>query len=193
MPDPEPDLVFRELTADRWRDFEKLFGDRGACGGCWCRWWRLKRTEFEQQKGAGNKRAMRRIVRSGEVPGILAYSDSEPVAWCSVAPREAFPVLERSRVLKRVDDALVWSIVCFFINKNYRNQGMSIRLLRAAIEYVKEHGGDILEGYPTEPKNYRVAPAFVWTGLASAFRNAGFVEVARRSQTRPIMRYQITA
>ena len=154
-------------------------------------WWRLTRSLFEQQKGDGNRRAMRRIVRDGEVPGILAYVGSEPVGWCSVAPREVFSALERSRVLKRIDETPVWSIVCFFIDKNHRDQGMSVRLLRAAIEYVQKHGGKVLEGYPIEPKKGRVPPAFVWTGLSSAFRKVGFVEVARRSETRPIMRFSI--
>jgi GNAT superfamily N-acetyltransferase len=181
-------LEFHPLTIDRWRDFEELFGERGACGGCWCMWWRLKRSEFERQKGDPNKRAMRQIVRNGEVPGVIAYESSEPVGWCSVAPRGRFPALERSRILERIDGAPVWSVVCFFIKKSRRDCGISVRLLQAAVEYVREHGGEILEGYPVEPKKDRVPSAFAWTGLASAFRRAGFVEVARRSETRPIMR-----
>ena len=186
-----PNLEFHPLTIDRWHDFERLFGDRGACGGCWCMWWRMKRSEFEKQRGDGNRRAMRRIVRSGEVPGILAYAGPEPVGWCSVAPRERFPALERSRVLKPVDNASVWSIVCFFISKAHRDRGLSAKLLLAAIEYVRERSGKILEGYPIEPKKDRMPPAFVWTGLASAFKGSGFTEVARRSETRPIMRYRV--
>ncbi len=92
-------------------------------------WWRLKRFEFEKNKGKRNKEAMSNIVNSGEIPGILAYSDNKPIAWCSVAPREKYPSLERSRVLKRIDDTSVWSIVCFFIDKRYRNKGVSVKLL----------------------------------------------------------------
>ena len=185
------DLEFYPLTVERWADFEKLFGKRGACGGCWCMWWRLKRSEFEWQKGEENKKAIKRIVDSGEVPGILAYVNNQVVAWCSVAPREAYPTLERSRTLKRVDDKPVWSIVCFFIAKPFRGKGITLRLLMAAIEYVDKHGGKIVEAYPVEPKGGRMPDAFAYTGLASTFRKAGFVEVARRSETRPIMRYVI--
>ena len=155
-------------------------------------WWRLKRSDFERQKGEDNRRAMKILVHSGEVPGLLAYAGDVPVGWCSVAPRENFPVLNRSRVLKKIDEVPVWSVVCFFINKNYRNRGLSVRLLRAAIEYVKQQGGAVLEGYPVEPKTDIMPAAFAWTGLASAFRKAGFVEVVRRSQTRPIMRFSIS-
>ncbi|MGB2696944.1 MAG: GNAT family N-acetyltransferase [Candidatus Zixiibacteriota bacterium] len=186
-----PPLKFHPLTPKRWTDLEKLFGERGACGGCWCMWWRLKRSQFERQKGKGNKRALKRIVDSGEIPGILAYAKGEPIAWCSVAPREVYKTLERSRILKRVDDQPIWSVVCFFVAKAYRHKMVSVKLLKAAIEHVSRQGGKLVEGYPTEPKKSQMPDAFAWTGLVSAFSKAGFTEVLRRSETRPIMRYTI--
>ncbi|MBI1745315.1 MAG: GNAT family N-acetyltransferase [Acidobacteria bacterium] len=184
-------LVFHPLTSDRWTDFEILFGERGACGGCWCMWWRLKRSEFERRKGRANKQSMRSLVMSGEVSGILAYAAEEPAGWCAIAPRESYTVLERSRVLKRIDDKPVWSVTCLFVKKEYRNKGVSVQLLRAAVAFVKAQGGTIVEGYPVEPKTDRMPDIFAWTGLVSAFQQAGFVERARRSQTRPIMRFEI--
>lgn len=184
-------LTFQPVTEKRWPDFEKLFGERGACGGCWCMLWRLTRAEFEKQKGNGNKKAMKAIIGSGEIPGILAYDGDMPVGWCSVAPREKFPALERSRIMKKVDENPVWSITCFFIHKDFRKKGLSVQLLKATIEYVQKKGGKRLEGYPIEPKKDKMPPAFAWTGIAAAFKKAGFKEVARRSETRPIMRYTI--
>lgn len=105
--------------------------------------------------------------------------------------REAYPTLERSRTLKRVDNEPVWSVVCFFVAKPFRRKGVTRKLVRAAIEYVRKQGGKILEGYPVEPKREKIPDAFAYTGLASTFRKAGFVEVLRRSETRPIMRYVI--
>jgi GNAT superfamily N-acetyltransferase len=134
---------------------------------------------------------LKRIVDKGEVPGILAYAGKEPIGWCAVAPREAFSSLERSRILKRVDDKPVWSVVCFFIAKPYRNKGITVALLKAAVEYVKKQGGRIVEGYPVEPKTDKFPDVFAYTGFASAFLQAGFKEVMRRSKTRPIMRYYI--
>lgn len=154
-------------------------------------WWRLKRSQFEKQKGQANKKALKGIVESGEIPGIIAYAGSRPVAWCSVAPREKFPVLERSRVLKRIDEKPVWSVVCFFVSKSFRRSGMTVRLLRAAAEYAERYGATIVEGYPVDPKTDRMPDAFAWTGLASAFSKAGFLEVHRRLETRPIMRYVV--
>ena len=188
---PLMDLEFHPLTSKRWSDLEALFGERGACGGCWCMWWRLKRSQFNKQKGQGNKKALKKIVDSREIPGILAYANGQPIAWCSVAPRETYPVLERSRILKRIDDEPVWSIVCFFVLKHFRHKGITVRLLRAAVEYVSKQGGKIVEGYPIEPKKGQMPDVFAWTGLIAAFRKAGFVEVLRRSKTRPIMRYSL--
>lgn len=185
----EKHMDFHPLTQDRWEDFETLFGVHGAVGGCWCMWWRLKRSEFNTQKGEVNRESMRSIVSSGEVPGILAYMDGKVVGWCSVAAREYFPVLGRSRVLKPIDEQPVWSVVCFFIGKTYRHQGVSHQLLRAAVRYAKDQGAQIVEGYPVDPKSGSTADLFAFTGTHSAFLKAGFVEVARRSETRPIMRY----
>jgi GNAT superfamily N-acetyltransferase len=182
-------LEFRPLTKARWADLEKLFGERGACGGCWCMWWRLKRSDFMQQRGEQNRKALKRIVDSGEVPGILAYAGDQPIGWCSVSPREAYPALERSRVLKRIDDSPVWSVVCFFVDRRHRRKGLTLKLLEAAVEYAVKQGSSIVEGYPVETGTRRMADAFVYTGLASVFRKAEFVEVLRRSESRPIMRH----
>jgi len=88
-------------------------------------WWKLKRSDFMKQKGEENRKALKKLTDSGEIPGIPAYVGAEPVGWCAVAPREAYPALERSRVLKRVDDKPVWSIVCFYVAKQFRRKGLT--------------------------------------------------------------------
>jgi GNAT superfamily N-acetyltransferase len=154
-------------------------------------WWRIPRSEFDRKKGAGNKRAMKRIVESGEVPGLIGYVGGEPAGWCSVAPRQHFPVLQRSRILKPIDDQPVWSVVCFFVARPYRRRGVGVAMLKAAVGYVKKEGGRIVEGYPVEPKKAALPDAFAWIGLKSQFEQAGFTEVLRRSPTRPVMRCMI--
>jgi len=191
-PKPPSDPAFHPLTQERWPDLELLFGPRGACGGCWCMFWRLKHSEFELLKGDGNRALLKAIVVSGDVPGILAYQDDQPVGWCSVAPRLDYSALERSRILKPVDDQSVWSVVCFFIERKHRRQGLMLGLLEAAVGYARQGGARIVEGYPKDPQEGSTSPdVFVYTGLLSAFQKAGFVEVARRSPTRPVMRYII--
>jgi GNAT superfamily N-acetyltransferase len=181
------------VTPSRWADLEALFGERGACGGCWCMTWRLSRKEFVAGKGAGNRRALRRLVASGARPGVLGYLGKEPVAWCSVAPREEFTALTRSRVLAPVDATPVWSVSCLFVKRPYRRMGISARILRAAVEFAAKGGAKAVEGYPVLPAMQKTPDPFIWTGTPEAFRAAGFREVLRRSRTRPIMRCEIRA
>jgi GNAT superfamily N-acetyltransferase len=155
--------------------------------------WRLTRGEFSRGCRGGNRRAMNRIVRARQTPGILAYVGGVPAGWCSVAPREDFPSLGRSPVLKPLDETPVWSIVCFYIDRTFRRQGLSIRLIRAAIDYVREKGGKVLEAYPTDPGERRLDPISSYMGIPAAFRKAGFREVARPSRVRRIFRYRIRA
>lgn len=150
--------------------------------------WRLGRSEWEAGKGAGNKRAFKKLVTSGKPPGVLAYFAAEPIGWCAVAPRNDYPSLGRSRVLAPVDDRSVWSISCLFILKAYRRRGVSARLIDAAAAFAARRGAKIIEGYPIEPTMDKTPDPFVWTGLPQAFLRVGFREVARRSRTRPIMR-----
>ncbi len=183
---------FEPLTPDRWDDFAELFGPRGAVGGCWCMWWRVKkRSDWDRVKGVTNKRAFKKIVQRGGEPGVLGYHEGRAVGWCAIAPREHYPPLERSRVAARVDDKPVWSVSCLFIHKDYRRRGLSVALLKAAADFVRERGGTIVEGYPVIPKTDEMPGVFAFTGLYPAFVRAGFKEVARRSETRAVMRRRL--
>lgn len=188
---PPTPLKFYTATPSRWRDVEALFGERGACGGCWCMVWRLRNKDWVANKGAKNKRALKKLVTTGGKPGVVAYSGREPVGWCAIAPRETYVGLERSRILAAVDDQPVWSISCLFVAKPYRRRSISIKLIEAAVEFARKSGARIVEGYPIEPTMEKTPDPFVWLGIPSAFRKAGFKEVMRRSKTRPIMRYMI--
>ncbi len=191
----QPAILFRlkcrPASGSHWSDVEALFGERGACGGCWCMAWRLPSREFRASQGDKNKRMLRQLVEAGKMPGILGYLGREPVAWCSIAARKEFVFLSNSRVLKPVDDEMVWSISCLFVKKPFRRQGISVQLLKAAVEFASKHGAKVIEGYPVEPTMQKTPDPFIWTGVPSAFRAAGFREVARRSPTRPIMRFQM--
>lgn len=178
-------------TPSRWPHIEELFGERGACGGCWCMAWRLRNKDWVAGKGAKNKRAFKKIVTSGKKPGVVAYLGKEAVGWCAVAPRTEYRYLANSRILKPVDDTPVWSVSCLFIKKECRRQGFSVELLKAAVELAAKRGAKIVEGYPVEPTMKKTPDPFVWTGIPSAFRSAGFKEVLRRSKSRPIMRFEV--
>lgn len=180
-------LAARPLTKARWSDLERLFGEKGACGGCWCMWWRLTAAEYTARKGTKNRSAFKKLVAKGPPPGLVAYAGKTPVGWVAIAPRASLPRLDRSRTLAPVDDQPVWSVSCFFVTREWRRHGVTIFLLEAATRFAARRGARIVEGYPVETRTEAPGP-FVWTGLPGAFEEAGFTEVARRSKTRPIMR-----
>ncbi len=180
---------YKPLTESTWDDFTLLFGERGASSGCWCMWWRTAdKKEFENNKGNKNKETIRQLVLAGGVPGIIGYDKMKPIGWCSVAPREQFPGLDRTRRLQKIDDQPVWSIVCLFVDKTYRRSGVTELLLLSAIEHVKNNDGKIIEAYPADPKGETIA-AFINAGFRSTYSRVGFQEVLRRG-SRPIMRLQ---
>jgi GNAT superfamily N-acetyltransferase len=154
-------------------------------------WWRTTRKQFELNGNHGNQKAMHDIVTAGTIPGILAYQDGRPIAWCSLAPREEYASLNRSPILKPVDDEPVWSLVCFFVAKKHRGQGIARQVLSRAIQYAADQGAGIIEAYPTVPKSDPLPPVSSFMGVPSLFAAAGFVEIARPSQTRLIMRFTI--
>lgn len=181
-------LSFKPVTEGNWTDMQALFGEKGAYGGCWCVYWRMKTPEFNRLSSTERKHEMESYIDTGRSPGIIAYKNGLPVGWCSFGPRKEFTRLETSRILKRVDDEDVWSIVCFYIDKKHRKSGVMKGLLSEVKDQARSRGAKILEGYPIEPKTGQYPDPYAYTGIASAFRNAGFEEVERRSEKRPIMR-----
>jgi GNAT superfamily N-acetyltransferase len=134
---------------------------------------------------------MKKIVWSGKPVGLLAIYGEKAIAWLALAPREDFVKLENSRVHKRIDDKPVWSIPCFFIEKNYRRCGLSVALLKGAIEYARATEMKILEAYPTIPTQKTYPDSFLWIGLYKSFERAGFEIVDRTSRSRPMVRYYV--
>jgi GNAT superfamily N-acetyltransferase len=182
-------LTVRELSEGTWSDFESVLGTNGGARGCWCMHWRLSIDEWMEGKGEGNKRAMRKLAKRGPVPGVVVYRKSTPVAWCSLGPRASFPRLERSRLLASIDDAPVCAITCIFVHRKHRGTGLLPNILDAVCGYAADNGYTVAEGYPVEPRDGRRAGSdTAMTGIASAFLDAGFTEVARPRNDRPIMR-----
>lgn len=153
--------------------------------------WRKAKAEFERGKEGANRASLRAVLKKGPPPGILAYAGGEPMGWCAVAPREVYVRLACSRVLRPLDDKPVWSVSCLFVAKPWRRRGVSVELLKAAVDFVKRQGGTIVEGYPVAPKQGALPDAFAWTGALAAFLKAGFREIPRWSESRPIVRYVI--
>ena len=131
---------------------------------------------------------MNAVFETGPSSGLIGRPGEEPLRWLQVDERAGLPRLATSHVLKPLDDAPVWSVTCFFTNKVFRRQGISVQMLRAACTRVKARDGSVPEGYPIDTLRKHCPADYARTGFVQALRDAGFEEVARRSETRPIMR-----
>jgi GNAT superfamily N-acetyltransferase len=185
-------LEVHPLTRERWTDLVELFGRPGGAivRGCWCMYYRRSGGGSGVGVGETNRRSLKSLVDSGYVPGLIGYEDGSPVGWISLGPREDYAKLRRSPVMKAVDDKPVWSIVCFFVDKRSRGRGVSEAMLRGAIEYARSQGVRLLEAYPVdkvEPSH----PDFMFFGAKRMYDRAGFKEVARRKEGRPVVRKAI--
>ncbi|SDJ00622.1 hypothetical protein [Nonomuraea jiangxiensis] len=187
------ELTVKPLSRETWDDFETVMGANGGARGCWCMHWRLSMQEWMEGKGAGNKAAMRKLAARKTPPGVVGYLDDDPIAWCGFGDRSDFPRMQRSALLKPVDDEPVISLTCLLIKKGHRGEGRSAQLIAAVCDYLGEtcETGTI-EAYPVEPvEGRRAGPDNAMTGIASAFLAAGFTEVARPRTDRPVMRYSL--
>lgn len=197
------DLTIRPLTAGDWPLIAELFGDKGACGGCWCMYWRVERggRVWDEMRGKPARRHLHDLVTAGKVHALLAMSGDTPVGWACVGPYESFPRLARVRAFQRDRPVGTWSIVCFYIPSKLRRSGIATRLLAAARDLALARGATVVEGYPVTVRSKQGLPgAFAWTGVPAMFAAAGFHRLggARRSRhiwvsENPPKRSQVTA
>jgi GNAT superfamily N-acetyltransferase len=179
-------IEIRELGPELWSSLEKLFGQNGACGGCWCMFWRIEDGErYQDVKGDQARTRQRALIRSGRSRGLLAFVGAEPVGWCAYGPRSEFPRLGRSRTLACDDPKRAWSIPCFFVKAGFRGRGVARALLRAAVESVKREGAEVVEGYPVRLRaGERARSSDAFTGTVPLFASEGFRILTNTSRGR---------
>jgi GNAT superfamily N-acetyltransferase len=190
-------VTVKPLTADRFDDLAALFMQGGDPKGCWCMWFRKSGLTWSNSTPKANRAGLHALAATGPAPGLVAYRDGEAVGWVSLGPRESYERLETSRLLARLDDRPVWSIVCFVVSARSRRQGIARQLLHAAIDYARRKGASMLESYPVAISRGRVPSASAYHGSQSMFAKAGFKVVETRqwnksSPLRPIMRLELS-
>jgi len=167
---------FCPITTDNWLDFEMPMESKGAPHSCWCTAW----INLENKKAdkSEKKAAMKQRIKRGIPVGLLVYSENEPLGWCAVAPRDTYRPLGGDET-----KPLVWSVVCFFIKRKFRGQGLSKLLLDEAIEFAKANGAKYIEGYPVAPDS----PSYRFMGFNQLFESADFKFVKAAGARRNVM------
>jgi GNAT superfamily N-acetyltransferase len=174
------EISVQPLTAARWPDLLELAGNRGMFSGCWCMWFRRRNADWWAAGNKGNREAFQGIVEAERIPGLLAYADGHAVGWVSLAPRDEYERISGDQEAAEHGGRKqsVWSVVCFYIERDRRGQGVGTALLDAAVDYARREGATALEAYPVEPEE-RIDNASAFTGLRSMFERAGFRETGR--------------
>jgi GNAT superfamily N-acetyltransferase len=181
MPSAAPGgpLRIEPLTSERWPDLEALFGRGGASYGCWCMFFRRTSTEMSDARAADNKADLEALAAAEPAPGLLAYDGPAAVGWVGLGPRSSFARLVRSRNLKPVDDLPTWSVVCFYIARRRRGEGIARGLLDGAIAYAQTNRAPAIEGYARDASDTRLSSDGAYPGTVRLFEGAGFREIAR--------------
>ena len=181
-----------------WEDLQTVFGRRGQAFRCQCQRYKLRpRESFASFPAEERAYRLRQQADCGHpesdaTSGLVAYLDGEPVGWCAIEPRTAYPgLLRNSRVpwLGRdedKDDGRIWAVTCFFTRVGFRRRGVSRALARAAVDFVRERGARAIEGYPMITTDVILEELHV--GTRSIFAAAGFSEVNRPTLRRVVMR-----
>ncbi len=180
------DIVFRTVSADTWPDLEALFEGRGGPKNCWCMVWRATPEESRGATAASRKSALKRRVDARVPVGILGYRQGNPVAWCSIAPRATYrPGLADPQ--EQDEDERVWSLVCFYVQRAARGQGVLKGLIDAAKHHARACGATILEAYPVDADS----PSYRFGGFLTTFEERDFVRIGRAGSRRHVVRHRL--
>jgi GNAT superfamily N-acetyltransferase len=177
----------KPLSSESWPDFVELMGENGrGCGGCWCTWWRMSRSDWNGCSRPQRQDFLKRVVDAGEPVGLMLYRSVGPVGWCAVAPRTAYPTMANSSVSYPIDALDSWCISCLFVRPGWRRQGLMEVLIRAGADYAFAMGAPAVDGFPQKSGRTGFVERFV--GVEGSFIRAGFSIVESRGPNRMALR-----
>ncbi|HLE65111.1 MAG TPA: GNAT family N-acetyltransferase [Candidatus Bathyarchaeia archaeon] len=195
--EPKAAYTTKELGADTWPDFERLFEKHnGVQGGCWCMFYQRPhpvRAEMSRtERTTMNRKDKREWVREGRSHGIIVYKGRTPVGWCQYGPREELPRIDAGRNYRKVEplspEKRLWRITCFFVDKDHRGKGIANTALRATLESIGKQGGGIVEAYPVVSKKILAESQWIWFGTPGMFKREKFKPVAQLGASYLLMR-----
>lgn len=174
------EIEIKPVDPERWDDFEALFDGPGGPKSCWCMIWRSYARDGETTDKAARKHGMRERILRGDPVGLLGYDGGTPIGWCSIAPRRSFKSsLDGNR---QEQSEGLWCLTCLFVKRSHRGEGLSDRMIDAALHYARTQGGVRVEAFPVEPNS----PSYRFCGFTPQFRRLGFQETGKVGSRRKI-------
>lgn len=192
-------IAVRPANEVSWEELQAVLGERGDPHFCQCQRYKLGNYGWTPAPFEVRAQALREEAECGQpeaesTSGLVAFLDDEPVGWCNVEPRNAFPKLRTTRIPwpgrdEDKDDASVWVVTCFVVRAGYRRRGVTYALAAASVDFARDRGARALEGYPmiVEP-GQEITWGELFVGKRSVFAAAGFREVSRPTKRRVVMR-----
>jgi ribosomal protein S18 acetylase RimI-like enzyme len=198
----DPTVTIKPANEAACGDLQTVFGERGSAAYCQCQRYKLapkeafrkfpvaeRQERLEAQTHCGHPGA-------GQTSGLVAYLDGEPVGWCAVEPRTAYPSLVRVYRTPWEDrdedktDPTAWAVTCIVVRVGYRRRGIAHALAKAAVEHAKARGARVVERYPMRTDVGEVTWDEIHVGTEGMFAVAGLKEVSRPGKRRLVMRLE---
>jgi len=170
----------KPLDESTWPDFARLVEKHnGVWGGCWCMAFHVEGV------GRGRTPAQNRAdkewrVREGRAHAALVYAGLQAVGWCQFGPTDELPRIKHRRAYEDTLTQLPdWRITCFFVDKDYRGQGVAARALKGALSEIARLGGGLVESYPEDVAGRSVSGSFLHNATVAMFEDLGFQRTRR--------------
>ena len=172
-------MTIEVRPATRFADVATMLGPKKNpdASVCWCLSHRVDSRTNRSLAGRERGEYVRRLCRRKVAPGVLAYEGGEVAGWAGIAPRAGLPV-SRSTKIDAVDDLPVWSIFCVRVRPGFRGRGVSLELVRGAVELARSQGAPGVEAIPVDNGGRKVDLTMAFVGTRGLFERAGFTKVA---------------
>jgi GNAT superfamily N-acetyltransferase len=169
------DFTVKPLDESTWPDFARLVEKHnGVWGGCWCMAFHEEGVGRDRS-AAQNRSEKEGRVREGRAHAALVYDGENAVGWCQFGPTDELPRIKHKRAYQSgLTDLPDWRITCFFVDRDYRHQGVASIALEGALDEIARLGGGIVESYPEDVEGRKTSGSFLYNATLAIFERHGF-------------------
>ncbi|HEX2152566.1 MAG TPA: GNAT family N-acetyltransferase [Acidimicrobiia bacterium] len=180
------------LSSDTWDAFERLVErHNGVWGGCWCLTYHPRYPE-RGQSVEGNRALKQRLVSEDQAHAALVFDGDRAVGWCQYGSPEELPnISHRKEYEAGLIDLPDYRLTCFFVDRDYRRDGVSAVALRGALDLIAEAGGGVVEAYPYDIQAKKVSASFLYNGTRGLFEQTGFQYERPKGKNHCVMRLKV--